>query len=519
MEHARQLNTGASGGLATAYAEHSEFLRSRLRALGVATADLDDATQDVFEVLVRRIADYDPSLPLRNWLAGIARRVARRYRERGARTVVPFADVKPSEAPSPELAAAQAEARETLARFLKTLDRERWEVFVLSEIEGLRGSEIAELLDLNANTTYARIRSARKEFSRTLRRLELRRRREARAWYLAWLPQPLRGGASTPTLVVVGVAALCLGAAGGRFACSPDDSAPGADVGAGTLGQAPSEPSLPARAPRPTARRVDPAGVAGVASERPARSAPDGWVVASSGVASLEGENGWSLSRECRYRLSGDRVELVVTYIGDDDRDTQASEGLELEGFEVWDGSPEWRVAIPAGEAREIRTVLQARRQGRVELTVMARPHEVDDDRELGEYDRLELVFEDGALRYCRKDGECEDAPAEREALSGESVTINVINDCDEAKELALYAAPEGQRPPADAPRTVLEPGERRQLTIDVAQALYTLRPNGRVRDSAHVDRSGATVRYYGRGCGGVTVNDPAPIPADDVPG
>ena len=36
------------------------FLRGRLRGLGVADQDLDDATQDVFEVMVRRIADYDP---------------------------------------------------------------------------------------------------------------------------------------------------------------------------------------------------------------------------------------------------------------------------------------------------------------------------------------------------------------------------------------------------------------------------------------------------------------------------
>jgi len=54
-------------------ARHQDYLRARLRGLGVSGANLDDAVQDVFEVLIRRIGDYDSRFSLRQWMAGVAR--------------------------------------------------------------------------------------------------------------------------------------------------------------------------------------------------------------------------------------------------------------------------------------------------------------------------------------------------------------------------------------------------------------------------------------------------------------
>jgi RNA polymerase sigma-70 factor (ECF subfamily) len=170
--------------LAATFAEHHAFVRERLRGLGVAPADLDDATQDVFEVLVRRIADFDPQRPIRAWMAGMARKVARRYRDRGRRAIVPLDERRPAPEGSPEDRAAQAEAWQVLQRFVNELEPERWSVFVLSEIEGLRGSEIAAELGLNLNTVYARLRSARLAFERTLVRHRARERRRLTALFV-----------------------------------------------------------------------------------------------------------------------------------------------------------------------------------------------------------------------------------------------------------------------------------------------------------------------------------------------
>ena len=57
-----------------------------IRALGVDAALADDATQDVFMVVHRRIRDYDGRTPVRRWVLGIARNVAYKYRERSSRS-------------------------------------------------------------------------------------------------------------------------------------------------------------------------------------------------------------------------------------------------------------------------------------------------------------------------------------------------------------------------------------------------------------------------------------------------
>ncbi|MFY0533997.1 RNA polymerase sigma factor [Nannocystis pusilla] len=63
-----------------------------------------------------------------------------------------------------------------LQAFLGELDPDRWAVFVLSEIEGLRGTEIAAELGVNLSTVYARLRVAKAGFERTMARRRGERR-------------------------------------------------------------------------------------------------------------------------------------------------------------------------------------------------------------------------------------------------------------------------------------------------------------------------------------------------------
>jgi RNA polymerase sigma-70 factor (ECF subfamily) len=177
---ARQVRvwTLAAAVLEPAVRVHAGFLRERLRALGVQQARLDDAVQDVLDVLARRIDAYDRRFSVRQWMAGVARNVSRRYRRRATREPDALA-AEPVGADDLERSVVRREAFEALAQFLDELDRDRWAVFVLSEIEGLRGTEIAAELDVKLSTVYARLRSAQRAFDRALARRRAREKRWA----------------------------------------------------------------------------------------------------------------------------------------------------------------------------------------------------------------------------------------------------------------------------------------------------------------------------------------------------
>src|SRR5687768_16828236 len=64
------------------YAEHAGFLFRVLRGMGVAEASVEDAAQDVFIVVHRRLPEFDGRHKLRTWLFEIAFRTACNYRRK-----------------------------------------------------------------------------------------------------------------------------------------------------------------------------------------------------------------------------------------------------------------------------------------------------------------------------------------------------------------------------------------------------------------------------------------------------
>jgi hypothetical protein len=109
----------------------------------------------------------------------------------------------------PERSVALHEAREALARFLEELDADRWAVFVLSEIEGLRGTEISAELGVKLSTVYARLRSAQRAFDRALSRRRARGRRWSRlGGLLAWRPAASFAAVSLRLLAAIVVAVI-----------------------------------------------------------------------------------------------------------------------------------------------------------------------------------------------------------------------------------------------------------------------------------------------------------------------
>ena len=165
-------SAGLSPALADVYRDHFDFVWRSLLRLGVPSSQAEDVAQDVFLVVHRRLPDYDSARALRPWLFGIARRVAadrRRSSQREQRRMRVIAAAGSDRRADPEQAAARAEAAQIVQGFLDSLDEERRVVFVLGELEGFSGTEIAQALDINRNTVYTRLRAARRLFAEWVR--------------------------------------------------------------------------------------------------------------------------------------------------------------------------------------------------------------------------------------------------------------------------------------------------------------------------------------------------------------
>jgi RNA polymerase sigma-70 factor (ECF subfamily) len=170
------MNPADALDVAQIHDEHADFVWRSLQRLGVREMDLEDALQEVFIVVHRKLATYDGNARLSTWLFGICLRVAagqrRKAHLRRERASTDWEDA-PDDRPhaNPEASAMRREAEQRLERALDALGLERRAVFVMFEIEGMPAPAIAELLGVPVGTVYSRLSTARAEFSRAAERL------------------------------------------------------------------------------------------------------------------------------------------------------------------------------------------------------------------------------------------------------------------------------------------------------------------------------------------------------------
>jgi len=163
--------------LESVYREHFKPVWRLLRRLGVSLSQLDDATQDVFLVVHRKLDSVAADGPLRSWIYAIAVRVASEYRRRAGRARAEQLDIGIADAsPGPGQLSEMQESIRLLHELLAELDDAKRTVFVLSELEQLSVPEIASLLGVNLNTVYSRRRKAKQLFEAALQRRRAARR-------------------------------------------------------------------------------------------------------------------------------------------------------------------------------------------------------------------------------------------------------------------------------------------------------------------------------------------------------
>jgi RNA polymerase sigma-70 factor (ECF subfamily) len=157
------------------YRAHVRFVWRSLRRLGVPECDAFDAAQQVFMVVHRRLGEFEGRSSVARWLFAIAVRVAsdRRRSARVRHEVLDggLAAERAAEQSDGGEQAARREALERLEQVLDTLPMEQRAVFVLFELEGMSGAEIAEVVDAPVATVHSRLRLAREAFRKTAARL------------------------------------------------------------------------------------------------------------------------------------------------------------------------------------------------------------------------------------------------------------------------------------------------------------------------------------------------------------
>ena len=168
-------------GAEAIYEKYFDFVWRNARRLGVREEDVDDAVQEVFIVVHRRVADFEARSSMETWLFGILLRVVQHYRRSKARRLTKMealvglgTDAEPSALPGPHEELSRRQQAEALHRLLDELDDDKRATFVLVELEERTVPEVAAAMNVNVNTVYSRLRAARLELEKAIARLTAR---------------------------------------------------------------------------------------------------------------------------------------------------------------------------------------------------------------------------------------------------------------------------------------------------------------------------------------------------------
>jgi RNA polymerase sigma-70 factor, ECF subfamily len=154
------------------YDEHFDFVWRFAAHRGVPAARLEEAVQEVFVVVHRRLVDVEDRSALRTWLAGITRNVVvnhlRRYGDEALRGPLDGHEPDPAaglDHLDPAEVHGQKSPGELLDVVLRKMTGRQREAFILCEMEGFSPPDAAQAFGVPEATLRARLFDARKVYN------------------------------------------------------------------------------------------------------------------------------------------------------------------------------------------------------------------------------------------------------------------------------------------------------------------------------------------------------------------
>ena len=145
------------------YDQHFDFVWRFAAHRGVPSSRLEEAVQEVFVVVHRRLVDLESQQSLRTWLAGITRNVVvnhlRRYGDEALRGPLDAHEPAPAAALDhldPAEVHGQKSPGELLDVLLRKMSGRQREAFILCEMEGFSVPDAAEALGVSETTLRTR---------------------------------------------------------------------------------------------------------------------------------------------------------------------------------------------------------------------------------------------------------------------------------------------------------------------------------------------------------------------------
>jgi RNA polymerase sigma-70 factor (ECF subfamily) len=151
------------------YDRYAGFVLRTARRLGIEQDEVEDVAQEVFSVAFSRLHTFKTG-ELTTWLYRIcSNRVTDRHRRRGIRRTLAHllgGDSSQQHPAAQERDLERNEAERMVSEILSRMSAKKRDVFVLFEIEGLPGDQIAARLGCPVDTVWTRLFHARREFER-----------------------------------------------------------------------------------------------------------------------------------------------------------------------------------------------------------------------------------------------------------------------------------------------------------------------------------------------------------------
>jgi RNA polymerase sigma-70 factor (ECF subfamily) len=150
--------------------EYAPIATAFLRKLGIRRDEIDDACQEVFLLFFRYLARFRAEAELKTWLFRLCVTEARRARRRrkSGRVLATLLQRQPTEDRIPPASRSDATIQELVKRAVDRMQPDQRQAFILFELDGLTGKEVAKIGGRSLPATLRRRYEAQRVVRETL---------------------------------------------------------------------------------------------------------------------------------------------------------------------------------------------------------------------------------------------------------------------------------------------------------------------------------------------------------------